>query len=405
MKTCSYCGKDNEASRQHCFECGTELSTVDEVKPAVGIVHARHCAFCNTQNPAGSEVCSICGNDLIAIHPESNSFQAEPETLELFGPVLEYESEHGFSHPDWEKFSQQVSARVPRTSWDVVYRQAAREWVGQLCEDLGGDYRGYESPHFLLMCAEGQKISDTLLQYSENAQAAIMACLGKLRSREVFGKQTLLVFSEDDDYFTYISHFYPDGTHTLSSGVFISAGYGHVAMPFRFAFSAKAVLTHELVHSSLFHLPLPTWLNEGLAQRIERQVGDHGFRVDGELAQRHRTFWNPGNIQRFWAGYSFGEPGDPSELSYSLGEILVELLNMDGTVPAAFLDFVSQADWRDGGQDAAARILEKDLGAVVEGFLGPGEWRPNRKKLSDLFQSPTDSVASEADHSNGESAI
>ena len=388
LKSCSYCGRENDENRQHCLECGTELLSVNSNPQPEVTRGAESCAFCGKENPAGRQACSLCGNDLIPTHPESNSFQHEPaDTLELLKPVLEYESELGFSYPNWTKFWDQVNTSVPRASWDAVYRRAAREWVGQLCEDLGGTYCGYESEHFLLMCAEGCKISDTLLQYSEQAQASISAQLGKLKHREVFGKQTLLVFSEDDDYFTYISHFYPEGTHSLSSGVFINAGYGHIAMPFRFAFSAKAVLTHELVHNNLFHLTIPTWLNEGLAQRIERQLGDHGFRVDGELALRHCKFWNSENIQRFWAGYSFGEPGDPSELSYSLGEILVELLTTDY---AAFLDFVSEADWRDGGQDAAVRILEKDLGAVVGGFLGPGDWRPNRKKLSELFETSTE---------------
>jgi len=395
LKTCSYCGKDNEDNRQHCFECGTELLSVSLNTQSELTGEAKDCAFCSTENPAGRQVCSLCGNDLIPIHPESNSFRSEPESLDLLTPTLEFDSEHGYSYPDWKKFWQQVNAGTPRSSWDGVYRQAARQWVSQLCEDSGGDYRAYESERFLLMCAEGRKVSETLLQYSENAQTAITERIGRLKDREVFGKQTLLIFSEDDDYFTYISHFYPEGTHNLPSGVFIYAGYGHVAMPFRFAFSAKAVLTHELVHNSLFHLPIPTWLNEGLAQRIERHLSNHGFVLDGELAQRHRKFWNTENIQRFWAGYSFGEPGDSSQLSYSLGEILVELLASEY---GAFLDFVSEADWRDAGQDAAVRILDKDLAAVVEGFLGPGDWRPNRKKLSDLFKASTDSVATQSDN-------
>jgi len=391
LKTCSYCGRENEDNRRHCFECGTELLSVNPSGQPKVTGAAKSCAFCSTENPAGRQVCLLCGNDLIPTHPQSNSFQSEPETWELLEPFLEYESEHGYSYPDWEKVWQQVNARIPRSSWNAVYRRLARQWVSQLCEDLGGDYRGYESERFLLMCAEGRKVSETLLQYSENAQAAIAGQIGKLNDREVFGKQVLLVFSEDDDYFTYISHFYPDGTHNLSSGVFIYAGYGHVALPFRFAFSAKAVLIHELVHNSLFHLPIPTWLNEGLAQRIERHLGNRGFVLDGELAHRHREFWNAENIQRFWAGFSFGEPGDSSQLSYSLGEILVELLAGNY---AAFIDFVSEADWRDAGQDAAVRIVDKDLGAVMEGFLGSGDWRPNRKKLSDLFKASTDSTGS-----------
>jgi len=401
LKSCSYCGSENDDNRQHCLECGTELLSVSQNGQPKVTRETKDCAFCSTENPADRQVCLLCGNDLIPTHPKSNSFRFESEGLELLEPILEYESEHGYSYPDWEKFWLQVNAGIPRSSRDAVYRRAARQWVSQLCEDLGGNYRGYESASFLLMCAEGRKVSETLLQYSENAQAAITERIGKLKAREVFGKQTLLIFSEDDDYFTYISHYYPEGTHNLSSGIFISAGYGHVALPFRFAFSAKAVLIHELVHNSLFHLPIPTWLNEGLAQRIERHMGNHGFVLDGDLAQRHREFWDTENIQRFWAGYSFGEPGDSSQLSYSLGEILVELLTGDYV---AFLDFVSEADWRDAGQDAAVRILDKDLGAALEGFLGSGDWRPNRKKLSDIFKASTNSTGKRSDNTESQKA-
>lgn len=316
-------------------------------------------------------------------------FQFYPDVAELPAVGLDYEVEHGFSYPDWEKVWRQVNVSIPHSVWDAVYQRAAREWLRQLCRDLGGNYRGHESGRFFMLCAEGRRVSEALLEYAERSQESISDQLGKLSKREVYGKQVLMVFSEHDDYYTYISHFYPEGTHNLSTGVFISVGYGHVAMPFTFVFSAKPIITHELVHNSLFHLRISTWLNEGLAQRLERVLANQGFRVDRELVQRHSNFWNAENIQEFWAGTSFNEPGDSTQLSYSLGEILVELLAYDY---AAFLNFVNEADWRDGGQDAAVRLLGKDLGQVVGSFLGSGNWRPNRKKLSDLLKPSADST-------------
>lgn len=396
MKTCSYCGRVNEDVQQRCFECGTELTAPTPSTEVPVSQSSQNCSFCNKDNPAGCSVCVTCGNELVPIHPESHRFQSEPDDAELPDLTLDYESENGFSYPDWEKVWQQVETSIPRTAWDAVYRRAAREWISQLCLDLGGVYRAYESARFLLMCAEGQHLSETLLQYAEAAQSAIANQIGAIQMREVFGKQVLLVFSEDDDYYSYISRFFPEGTHNLSSGVFITGGYGHIAIPFRFAFAAKAVIQHELVHNNLFHLPIPLWLNEGLAQRIERRIGNRGFVVDGDMIDRHREFWNDTRIQEFWAGTSFDQPGDGTELSYSIGEILVELLAEDYP---AFLDFAGEADWRDAGQDAAVRILDKDLGAVLEGFLGPGNWRPNRKKLSDLFKTSADATTHGPDDS------
>ena len=110
---------------------------------------------------------------------------------------------------------------------------------------------------------------------------------------------------------------------------------------------------------------------ERRAGRDDRAADDAaGFCRGRELAERHRNHWNEGNIQRFWVGKTYDEPGDGSELSYSLGEILVTLVSEKGT---AFAGFVQAADWRDAGQDAAVNFLGQGLEEVLAGFLGPGD--------------------------------
>lgn len=85
--------------------------------------------------------------------------------------------------------------------------------------------------------------------------------------------------------------------------------------------------------------------------------------------------WPIGNTNGIRGGY---------ELSYSLGEIFVTVLSEK---KGDFIGFISNADWRDGGQDAALRFLNLDLGEVAAGFLGPGNWRPQRKAVSECFKS------------------
>ena len=89
------------------------------------------------------------------------------------------------------------------------------------------------------------------------------------------------------------------------------------------------------------------------------------FLVDGELADRHAAHWTETNIQAFWAGRSFDDLGEESELSYSLSQILVNLLWEKGP---DFIAFVKNADWRDAGQDAAVNILAQDWGEALGGF-------------------------------------
>ncbi len=232
-----------------------------------------------------------------------------------------------------------------------------------------------------MLCAEGEPPSRTMLGYAEGSLAALDKYCGSLLERKTCGKRAVLAFSEQDDYYTYISHFYPDGAHSLTSGVMLTGGgYLHIAFPFTWVFSAKAVLTHELVHNAIAHLPVPTWLHEGLAQKLERMVVGKGYAFDHEQAEQHRALWNERTIQEFWSGASFYVPDERNRLSYALSELLVELLCEPWE---RFVRFVQGADVRDAGQDAALQVLERCLGQTVAGFLGPGNWRPQRKAIAE----------------------
>jgi hypothetical protein len=196
----------------------------------------------------------------------------------------------------------------------------------------------------------------------------------------------LLFFSDPDDYYTCISFFHKEGSHIQSSGIFIRGGYAHIAVPFIAIQNASRTLVHELAHNLLCHLPIPRWLNEGIACVIQTQMSGRQFILSREMASRHAGHWNETNIQTFWSGKSYHVPGDDSELSYSLGEILVRLVSDNG---ANFTDFIVHADWRDAGQDAALNVLSKDLGEVLGGFLGPGNWRPQRKAIAEQLRKPS----------------
>jgi hypothetical protein len=61
-------------------------------------------------------------------------------------------------------------------------------------------------------------------------------------SRPLYGKRAVLAFNEQDDYYSYLSHFYREGHHGLSAGVFLSDGYRHVALPFSSIHMVQQVL-------------------------------------------------------------------------------------------------------------------------------------------------------------------
>ena len=349
MKACSYCGRDNNDDARNCLECWTEFSIPPVEKN---------------------------------VERSVNPVSVEPE-IDLSGLDLDFEISEGFSRPNWKTIRAYLKSHIPETDWPVTWSLIAKKWLEEMAKDLGGGSGVHESDHFLCLSDLNPEMTRTLVSYADSALKKIRSSLKQAAWTGYDGKHVLLFFSDQDDYFAYISFHYPEGHHALSSGVFLNWGYAHIALPCVDTLSAEHVLVHELVHNLLCHLRIPTWLNEGLAVVIEGQASRRAFLVDRELAERHTSHWNEENIQAFWAGKTFYTPGDDNELSYSLAQILVTLLSEKG---GEFITFITNADRHDAGQDAALAILDCDLGEVMAGFLGLGNWRPQRRAIAGYFK-------------------
>ncbi|HYG22975.1 MAG TPA: hypothetical protein VEH04_09350 [Verrucomicrobiae bacterium] len=180
----------------------------------------------------------------------------------------------------------------------------------------------------------------------------------------------------------------------MSRGCLLAGGYFHIAIQHH-PDDLRSVLAHELTHDCVAFLPLPLWINEGLAQRVDRSVGLTAEPlIDFDLKERHLAFWNETNIQQFWAGVSFSSVGDAQQLSYSLAEILLTLAEEQSGDHASFL---RNAHYDDAGQTAAFDHLGVDLADLASTFLGPGEWRPNRKAIADAWEQWQTRVPNEAE--------
>lgn len=191
----------------------------------------------------------------------------------------------------------------------------------------------------------------------------------------------ILDFETTDHYYRYISYFSPPGAPLKASGgVFLARGYRHIALPP--SPRLQNTLIHELTHNRLAHLRSPRWLAEGLAVTLERRIGGNRFgRLDRKMQQKHLHHWTSQTILDFWTGESFlDQDGEIVHLSYSLAEILVDILVQD--FPRThFIAFITQADKTDSGQTAARQCLGITLGELVSNFLGPGGWEANDNKV------------------------
>jgi hypothetical protein len=295
-----------------------------------------------------------------------------------------FDFKEGFSRPNWKVVEEAIRQTVSAADFPDAWTEAARQWVEQIRFELGAEYQVRCSMRFILLSALEATAADRLLAFAEQTLDHIHSTLMDAAWKSTSGKHVILLFAEDDDYYQYVAYFSPDGVYPASGGCLIPKDYVHIAMPYLDGRNIQRVLLHELVHNSVVHLQLPLWLNEGLAVVLDRTAATgRQTTLDHELRDRHLAFWNPENIQRFWSGVSFGEPGDSNELSYSLAEILVRLLLSQSM---EFVAFLKQAHWDDAGQTAALNVLGTDLGQTAATFLGEGNWRPNRKAIADCWK-------------------
>jgi len=280
---------------------------------------------------------------------------------------------------DWGRISEDAPAQMDAEAVHIYRTSAAREWLEALNHRLGEHYRITESGDFLLLSNLMDRPGEVFLASCQRLLGRIRRNLGALAVEQGMGKHVVMVFADEDDYYAYVSHYYPeDGEYAMSSGMFIKAGYGHFVLPLSILDSMEPVIAHELTHCLLQHLPIPAWLNEGLAVNTEHslypQLAAPGAQMyfPHEIAAQHAAYWNPESIQLFWSGKSFLAADDGNRLSYDLAKKITALAAGD---ERAFRKFVAAAQMSDGGL-AAEQHLGYPVQNLLEAVLGEGDWAP-----------------------------
>jgi hypothetical protein len=279
----------------------------------------------------------------------------------------------GFPRPDWQAIDRLISEQ-PQGRPGALWSAAARTWLEETARHLGKPYLLSETENFLFLSPLNDRQTTLLQNFSERAWKQIGIKLHGVDDSEPLGKCVVMLFDSHDKYYEYSAYFYDDGEHPLSSGVFLNADYGHTAIPFFDIAETEATLAHELTHCYLRNLPLPLWLNEGLAVSMEDDLcGNRPLRMDPQRLAEHARFWNSDTIQEFWSGLSFQRVDEGNGLSYELARYCVRALAHDS---AAFADFARTASFKDGGESAALKVYGGSLGGVIQQFFGAGDWSP-----------------------------
>jgi hypothetical protein len=295
-----------------------------------------------------------------AVHVDLASI---PDAMEMDGDLV---------HPHWERIFQWVDGNLAEPDWHDAYVQIGRQWLEGLARQLGAEYMVYESPVLFLMTVETEAQAVAWIRHAERTLAHIAKFLPRLVEGPIYGKRVALMLRDDDDYYRYISHAYPDGEYASSAGCCILQGYCHVVVRTAARWSVAETMTHELAHASFFQLSLPLWIEEGVVQIIERAIHpSHALPMTRELRQRHRDQWSNVSLDDFWTGASFHDPKS-QELSYSLAYVLAS--NFLGTRRTDFQQFLLDARQDDHGAGAIQQHYGISLVDCVCAFLGEGPW-------------------------------
>lgn len=276
---------------------------------------------------------------------------------------------NAFPIPDWDAARQWVAELPDEAQRVCAWALLRRGWLEHMRQALGPCYALHETEHAMLVSSLEDHVAMATLAYVRRTQQRVAGVLEGIAQIPAGGKEIIIVFDDEPEYYEYVSHCYDtEGEFAGSGGMFISSGGGHFVTVKAELQALEPVIAHELTHSCVRHLPIPLWLNEGLAVNTEHRLCGRGRSRSSpmQMHARHQAFWDTARIQEFWSGQSFLRADEGNELSYDLARIVVAQLGRDWPALRAF---VLEAHSDDGGAAAAIGHLHCSLGSVVAALL------------------------------------
>ncbi|MDP2369722.1 hypothetical protein [Rhodoferax sp.] len=296
---------------------------------------------------------------------------------------------NGLPVVDWEAAQRWLGAIAGGDAQAAAWAVCELAWLEHLRVALGRNYRLSDQGNIVLLSSLESNIAEATLAFVGKTLQRVVRVLDGVAQVPEWGKDILVVFDDDETYYRYVAHYYPEaGEFAASGGMYIHQGCGHFVTVKTDLRAIEPVIAHELTHGCLSHLPIPAWVNEGLAVNTERRLCPPPLDTFGsrssphQMHTRHRKFWGTTEIQEFWSGKSFLRADEGNELSYDLARILISQFADNWE---QFRPFVLAANVEDGGASAAREHLGVELGEVARALLeheSNANWAPNPRLWS-----------------------
>lgn len=336
----------------------------------------------------------LVGKEGEAKAPPATSEDA-PSRVEIAGAVPFVLADHvdlheGYPYMRWDEVHAWVGA-LPEAEQGAAWEACCNAWRLHLRDALGAHYRVDATPHAALVSSLDPAQAAAALEFMEKTRRRIIYVLEGIAQGSGEGRELLVIFDDDDAYYRYVSRFYPEsGEFAFSGGMHIDDGASYYVTTKADLRTIEPTIAHEMTHGLVCHLPLPLWLNEGLAVNTERRVagGAPPIYLPAEMHAKHLKFWGEAEIQEFWSGKSFRRTDDGNMLSYDLARLIVEHLSGDW---AQFRAFATAANWQDAGAAAAKAHLGLRLGDIVSALFewqGSEAWEPDPKRWEQSITTP-----------------
>lgn len=288
-----------------------------------------------------------------------------------------------FPRPDWDAIWSGIEPVEDEAERASLWAAAGRKWLGDLTGVLGPDYAVHDLNGFWVVSNRPAANLKGIGAHLKKARARILAELDGIAADDPVCPLAILWLEDETQYYEYVSYFYPEsGEFAFSGGMFLRGGYPHFVFPhYDEMGQLERVVSHELTHALVRHLPLPLWLNEGMAVTLEEMIaGVPHAAINVQTLSEHRGYWDSALVQKFWSGESFSQSDEGCGLSYALAQLLV--LNL-GHEFARFRAFAIGSDYADAGEAAAQEVFGVSLGYLIGGFLGEGDWAPHPDRWVD----------------------
>lgn len=269
---------------------------------------------------------------------------------------------------------------MPTPVASTMTGEITSQWVDHLENVFETDLIGLIAGNGVRVISDGPNdLAISLLDQTMSSHTRLLGMLGPSAFESTGGDAVVLHFADQDRYYRYACAFYPEGEFGASAGMQIRAGYPHIVLWGTEGYQLGPTVAHELLHLAMAHRTLPLWLEEGMAQMFELDMGSMDV-----IAYRHedmadcRTFWNERSLDGFWSGESFSKSEDTQKFAYLLAETLTRnLISEYGKnswfkrkQPSRFRRFVDAAHYEDAGESAAQQAFGIGVEQIAEQFLG-----------------------------------